>query len=130
MQSLKQKTDFSIFFSPITFPLSPTISVLRLNHHKKTQELGKNTFLILPRAAGTGVIFYTQCKQERCLHNCMEKWKEPASLGSCVWQKMRLLQLFWKIWGVESSRKRAREKNREGKKAALKRENNLLEEKE
>lgn len=27
-----------------------------------------------------------QCKQERCLHNCMEKWKEPASLGSCVWQ--------------------------------------------
>lgn len=27
-----------------------------------------------------------QCKQERCLHNCMEKWEEPASLGSCVWK--------------------------------------------
>lgn len=27
-----------------------------------------------------------QHTQQRCLHNCMEKWKQPANLGSCVWQ--------------------------------------------
>lgn len=37
----------------------------------------------------------------------MEKWKQPANLGSCVWQ-IKLLQLLWKLWRVESSRIRAR----------------------
>lgn len=113
VQSLKQKTDFS----PITFLLSPTISVLRSNHHKNPGT-GKNTFLILPRAAGSRVIFYTSVSRRGV---CIIAWKSGKNLP--VWEavsgKTRLLQLFWKLWRVESSRTRARirggEKNTEEK---------------
>lgn len=60
----------------------------------------------------------------------MEKWKQPANLGSCVWQ-VKLLQLLWKLWRVESSRIRARIQGWGGgkkeKKVALKWGNSLLE---
>lgn len=106
------------FFFPITFLLGPTISVLRSNRHKNPGT-GKNTFLILPRAAGSRVIFYTSISRRGV---CIIAWKSGKNLP--VWEavsgKMRLLQLFWKMWGVESSGKRARiqgqEKHREKKK--------------
>lgn len=102
-----------IFFSH--HPHSPTISVLRSNHHKNPG-IGKNTFLILPRAAGSRVIFYTSVSRRGV---CIIAWKSGKNLP--VWEavsgKTRLLQLFWKLWRVESSRTRARiqegEKNTE-----------------
>lgn len=122
MQSLKQKPDFFFLIQPLL--LSPTTSVLRSNHHK-SPGIGKNTIFILPRAAGSRVIFYTSISRRGV---CIIAWKSGKDLP--VWEavsgKMRLLQLFWKIWGVESSRKRARiqgeEKHRGKKKLVLKQE--------
>lgn len=68
---------------PVTFLLSPIIPILRSDHYRNPGD-GKNTFLILPRAAGSYLLHWY--KQERYLHNCMEKWKQPANVGSCVWQ--------------------------------------------
>lgn len=93
-------------FFPITFFLSPTISVLSSNHHKKPGT-GKNTFLILATAAASRVIFYTSISRRGV---CIIAWKSGKNLP--VWEtgsgKTRLLQLFWKLWRVESSRTRAR----------------------
>lgn len=129
VQSLKQKTDF---FFPITFLLSPTISVLRLNHHKNPGT-GKNTFLILPRAAGSRVIFYTSVSRRGV---CIIAWKSGKNLP--VWEAVSgkneaPFSSFgkcgeWKAAGREPGFRG--KKNTEKKKSALKQENSLLEEKE
>lgn len=139
MQSLKQKTDFFIFliiFFPITFPFSPTISVLRLNHHKKKpQEWGKTPFSFYPEQLAVELSFYTSASSRGV---CIIAWKSGKNLPAweAVSGKTRLLQLFLENMGSGKQQEESQDlrggKTQRGKKkkAVLKQENSLLEEKE
>lgn len=129
VQSLKQKTDF---FFPLLSSSAPPISLLRSNHHKNPG-IGKKHYFNFTQSSWQSSYLLHQCKQERCLHNCMEKWKEPASLGSCVWQNEAppaLLENMGSGKQQEESQDSGGGKTQRGKKAALKQEKRLLEEKE
>lgn len=124
VQSLKQKTDFYFFFSHY-LPPQPQHFCSEMKPSQKPRNWEKHRSHFTQSGWQSSYLLH-QCKQERCLHNCMEKWEEPASLGSCVWKNEAPSALLEKkkIWGVENSRSRARiqgEKNtEEEKKAALK----------
>lgn len=102
---------------------------------KKKPGMGKNTFFLLPRAAGSGVIFYTSASSRGV---CIIAWKSGKNLPAweAVSGKTRLLQLFLENMGSGKQQEERQDlrggKTQRGKKkkAVLKQENSLLEEKE
>lgn len=84
VQSLKQKTDFYFFF-PHYLPPQPHHFCSEMKPSQKPRNWEKHHSHFTQSSWQSSYLLH-QCKQQRCLHNCMEKWEEPASLGSCVWK--------------------------------------------